>query len=112
MEKVYDQEIRQTLEERFEFQYPCYYLAGMPVKVSVSELEKRSWQDEEQEETVVFSEGICTAGSTVCSRRADCPGERQRELPIIRLWNVWIIQEIIPLRESESRSAGWKKWEK
>ena len=53
-EKVYDQEIRQTLEERFEFQYPCYYLAGMPVKVSVSELKKRSWQDEEQEETVFF----------------------------------------------------------
>ena len=44
-EKVYDQEIRQTLEERFEFQYPCYYLAEMPVKVSVSELKKRSWQD-------------------------------------------------------------------
>lgn len=53
-EKVYDQEIRQTLEERFEFQYPCYYLAEMPVKVSVSELKKRSWQDEEQEETVFF----------------------------------------------------------
>ena len=53
-EKVYDQEIRQALEERFEFQYPCGYLAEMPVKVSVSELKKRSWQDEEQEETVFF----------------------------------------------------------
>ena len=40
-EKVYDQEIRQALEERFEFQYPCYYLAEMPVKVSVSELKKK-----------------------------------------------------------------------
>ena len=36
------------------FSIPVNYLAEMPVKVSVSELKKRSWQDEEQEETVFF----------------------------------------------------------
>lgn len=54
--KVYDQEIRDVLEERFGFTYPYSFLQEMPVKVSVSELKKRSWQDQQEKEEAVFLE--------------------------------------------------------
>lgn len=53
--RIYDEEIHKIIERRFRFAYPYAYLKDLPVKVSVSELKKRSWQGEsEQEETVFF----------------------------------------------------------
>lgn len=47
--KVYDPGIRKELEERFSYRYPYAHLWEIPVKVSVSELKKRSYHDEEEE---------------------------------------------------------------
>lgn len=55
-DRIYDETFRNALEERFEFQYPYGWLKEMPVKVSVSELKKRSWQDEQEKEEVIFAE--------------------------------------------------------
>ena len=44
------------MKERFEFQYPYGWLKDMLVKVSVSELKKRSWQDDEEKEEALFAE--------------------------------------------------------
>ena len=55
-EKTYDEQLRRSLKERFEFQYPYGWLKDMPVKVSVSELKKRSWQDDEEKEEALFAE--------------------------------------------------------
>ena len=44
--KVYDQTIREQLNERFGFVYPYEYRREIPVKVSVSELKKRSYEEE------------------------------------------------------------------
>ncbi len=55
-EKVYDEEIKNTLEKRFSFVYPYRYLREMPVKVSVSELKKRSRQGEMEKEEALFYE--------------------------------------------------------
>ena len=58
-EKVYDEEVRKEIEERFGFCYPYGYLRDIPVKVSVSELKKRSYHsDEEQEESVFFEPDV------------------------------------------------------
>ncbi|MBR2256221.1 MAG: UvrD-helicase domain-containing protein [Blautia sp.] len=46
-EKVYDPVIRQRLEECYGFIYPFAFLKELPVKMSVSELKKRSWHNEE-----------------------------------------------------------------
>ena len=110
-EKVYDQEIRQALEERFEFQYPCDYLAEMPVKVSVSELKKRAGRMKSRKRLYFSRKNLCRWFRGL-QQKIRLSGERLRELPIIRLWNVWIIQETIPLKELKNRSAIWKKWEK
>lgn len=54
-EKVYDKKAKEEIEKRFSFRYPWDYLKEIPVKVSVSELKKRSWHSEyEQEETVIY----------------------------------------------------------
>lgn len=54
--KVYDKEIREEIEKRFSFVYPYKYLEEIPVKVSVSDLKKRSWHDEsELEENISVS---------------------------------------------------------
>lgn len=55
-DRIYDETFRNALEERFEFQYPYSWLKEMPVKVSVSELKKRSWQDDEEKEEALFAE--------------------------------------------------------
>lgn len=55
-DRIYDETFRNALEERFEFQYPYGWLKEMPVKVSVSELKKRSWQDDEEKEEALFAE--------------------------------------------------------
>ena len=55
-EKVYDSQIRQELERRFSFQYGFDYLRELPVKVSVSELKKRRFHDEEELESAVSYE--------------------------------------------------------
>lgn len=55
-ERVYDEKIRSILEERFEFRYPYEYLREMPVKLSVSELKKRSLRDDGEKEEAVFFE--------------------------------------------------------
>ena len=53
---VYDQKIREELEKRFSFAYPYTYLKDLPVKVSVSELKKRSYAEEQEKEEAVFYE--------------------------------------------------------
>ena len=54
---VYDSEIREELERRFSFVYPYEYLKELPVKVSVSELKKRSYHSEQYlEETVDYEQ--------------------------------------------------------
>ena len=55
-EIVYDQEVRNLLEKRFQFCYPHEYLKDIPVKVSVSELKKRSYGDFEEKEEALFFE--------------------------------------------------------
>ena len=50
---VYDSEIREELERRFSFVYPYEYLKELPVKVSVSELKKRSYHSEQDLEEAV-----------------------------------------------------------
>ena len=58
-DQVFDQEIREELTKRFEYQYPFEYLKELPVKVSVSELKKRNYPDDyEKEETVFFEPDI------------------------------------------------------
>ena len=55
-DQVYDKEVREEIEERFSFVYPYKYLEDIPVKVSVSDLKKRSWHDEsELEENISVS---------------------------------------------------------
>ena len=55
-EKVYDEKIRRMIRERFEFRYPYEYLREMPVKLSVSELKKRSYHSEQDREEALFYE--------------------------------------------------------
>lgn len=54
--RVFDEKIRSELGERFGFVYPHGYLREIPVKVSVSELKKRSWQGEYDKEECVYFE--------------------------------------------------------
>ena len=54
---VYDSEIREEIERRFSFQYEYDYLKDLPVKISVSELKKRSYHSEQDlEETVDYEQ--------------------------------------------------------
>ena len=56
-EKVYDEKVREEIEKRFSFVYPYQNMEDIPVKVSVSELKKRNWHDEqEREETAIEEE--------------------------------------------------------
>lgn len=55
-EKIYDKKVRETIEERFSFAYPYEYLREIPVKVSVSELKKRSYAGEYEKEEALFFE--------------------------------------------------------
>ncbi len=56
VDKIYDKEVREEIEKRFSFVYPYKYLEDIPVKVSVSDLKKRSWHDEsELEENISVS---------------------------------------------------------
>lgn len=55
-EQVYHKKIRQELEERFHYQYPHGHLKEIPVKVSVSELNKRQYQEESEKEEALFYE--------------------------------------------------------
>ena len=58
-DKVYDEEIRKIINERFGFTYPYEYLRELPVKLSVSELKKRNYHsDDEREEAVHFEPDI------------------------------------------------------
>ena len=53
--RVFDSEIREEIRRRFSFVYPYQYLEDLPVKVSVSELKKRSYHSEQDlEETVDY----------------------------------------------------------
>ena len=54
--RIYDEEIHEFLEKRFSYQYPHAHLRNLPVKVSVSELKKRSWHGENDREEALFSE--------------------------------------------------------
>ena len=54
--KIYDRQIHDILEKRFDFRYPYSYLEELPVKVSVSDLKKRSWQDEMEIEENTLAE--------------------------------------------------------
>lgn len=55
-ERVYDEQVRGILEERFSYEYPYGYLREIPVKVSVSELKKRSYAGEYDKEESLFFE--------------------------------------------------------
>ena len=55
-DQIHDAEIRETIEERFRYQYPYEYLKEIPVKVSVSDLKKRSYTDESDKETSLLFE--------------------------------------------------------
>lgn len=55
-EKTYDAQIKETVEKRFGFEYPYEYLKEIPVKVSVSELKKRSYADDSDREESLFYE--------------------------------------------------------
>ena len=66
---IYDREIRENLNEKFSYVYPFSYLREIPVKVSVSELKKKSYSpdpDEAQElfpgEEVLSGERFSTEG--------------------------------------------------
>ena len=64
--KIYDRQIHDILEKRFDFRYPYSYLEELPVKVSVSDLKKRSWQDEmEIEENTLSRTRYCSFGSEI-----------------------------------------------
>lgn len=54
---IYDSEVREEIGRRFSFRYPYGYLKELPVKVSVSELKKRSYHSEQElEETVDYEQ--------------------------------------------------------
>lgn len=55
-EKVYDKKAKEEIEKRFSFVYPYGYLKEIPVKLSVSELKKRSWRGEYDKEESIFDE--------------------------------------------------------
>lgn len=55
-QKVYHKNIHQELEKRFSYVYPYAYLKEIPVKVSVSELKKRRYQEEAEKEETLFYE--------------------------------------------------------
>ena len=58
-EKIVDPEIRVELEKRFGFVYPVEYRKDIPVKVSVSDLKKKSYhEDSDIEEAVYFEPDI------------------------------------------------------
>lgn len=66
--RVFDSEIREEIRRRFSFVYPYQYLEDLPVKVSVSELKKRSYHSEQDlEETVDYEteEEIQPLGSPI-----------------------------------------------
>ena len=47
-EQTVSPEIREELEKRFSYVYPYTKLSGIPVKMTVSELKKRSYHDDEE----------------------------------------------------------------
>lgn len=53
---VYNQSVREELENRFSFVYPYGFLKEIPVKVSVSELKKRAHHDFYEKEENVMKE--------------------------------------------------------
>ena len=55
-EKIYDENIRKILEKKFGFVYPYAYLENLPVKVSVSEIKKRKYADDEEKESSLYPE--------------------------------------------------------
>ena len=58
-EKIVDPEIKAELEKRFGFVYPYEYRKDIPVKVSVSDLKKKSYhEDTDIEEAVYFEPDI------------------------------------------------------
>ena len=58
-EKVFDPGIREELDKRFGFVYPYEYRKDIPVKVSVSDLKKKSYhEDTDIEEAVYFEPDI------------------------------------------------------
>ncbi len=54
-EKIVDPEIRAELEKRFGFVYPYEYRKDIPVKVSVSDLKKKSYHEDTNIEEAVYS---------------------------------------------------------
>ena len=55
-EQVFDPELRQKIAGRFAYQYPDALLRSIPVKVSVSELKKRSGHEDSDLEEAVMEE--------------------------------------------------------
>ena len=55
-EKVFDPGIREELDKRFGFVYPYEYRKDIPVKVTVSDLKKKSYHEETELEEAVYFE--------------------------------------------------------
>lgn len=55
-EMVFDPDVRGILEKRFSYKYPYDYLREIPAKVSVSDLKKRSYTDDEEKESALYVE--------------------------------------------------------
>jgi ATP-dependent helicase/nuclease subunit A len=53
-DRVYDAEIRSSLEARFTYVYPFAYLKEIPAKVTVSDLKKRSYVSQSEKEESIL----------------------------------------------------------
>lgn len=75
-DQIYDQKLHDRLEERFGFRYPYQALEELPVKVSVSELKKRSrFQQEEKEDALFYEPDVVPLIPRFASQeQKDCRG--------------------------------------
>lgn len=53
-QKIYEESVKKELEKRFAFAYSYEFLKEIPVKISVSELKKRSYTDDYEKEESIY----------------------------------------------------------
>lgn len=84
-EKVMDSGIREELDKRFGFVYPYEYRRDIPVKVTVSDLKKKSYhEDEEIEEAVYFEPDLVPLVPRFIEEKTEAE-ESLRGQPVVRL---------------------------
>lgn len=72
-EKVYNPELRTRLDQTFGYVYPYTFLKDIPTKVSVSDLKKRRFADEEElEENIYAGPGVLPPADSMA---AEAPGQ-------------------------------------